>query len=63
MENSADWQTESRAVYSNDFKFRIVKLASQPEANVAKIVEKTVLLTTFSGDTSALGGSLPLKVR
>lgn len=37
MEKSTDWRTESRTVYSNDFKLRIVQLASQPDANVAKI--------------------------
>lgn len=26
MKNTADWQTESRTVYSNDFKLRIVEL-------------------------------------
>lgn len=40
MENSADWRTESRTVYSNDFKLRIVELASQPGANVAKIARE-----------------------
>ncbi|TCQ77478.1 transposase [Raoultella ornithinolytica] len=40
MENSADWRTESRAVYSNDFKLHIVELASQPGANVAKIARE-----------------------
>jgi transposase len=37
MEKNTDWRTESRTVYSNDFKLRIVQLASQPDANVAKI--------------------------
>ncbi|EPJ7090576.1 MULTISPECIES: hypothetical protein [Enterobacteriaceae] len=32
MENTANWRTESRTVYSNDFKLRIVELASQPDA-------------------------------
>jgi len=40
MENTADWRTESRTVYSNDFKLRIVELASQPDANVAKIARE-----------------------
>ena len=40
MENTADWRTESRTFYSNDFKLRIVKLASQPGANVAKIARE-----------------------
>lgn len=40
MENSADWQTESCTVDSNDFKLRIVELASQPGANVAKIARE-----------------------
>lgn len=34
MENSIDWRTESRTAYSNEFKLRIVELASQPRANV-----------------------------
>lgn len=46
MENTANWRTESRTVYSNDFKLRIVELASQPDANVAKIALKMELLTT-----------------
>ena len=37
IENTADWRTESHTVYSNDFKLRIVELASQPDADVAKI--------------------------
>nr|WP_052130847.1 transposase [Erwinia typographi] len=40
MENTADWRTESRTVDSNDFKLRIVELASQPDANVAKIARE-----------------------
>ncbi|WP_049033638.1 transposase [Klebsiella aerogenes] len=40
MKNTADWRTESRTVYSNDFKLRIVELASQPDANVAKIARE-----------------------
>ncbi|EPM8445765.1 TPA: transposase [Citrobacter koseri] len=40
MENTVDWRTESRTVYSNDFKLRIVELASQPDANVAKIARE-----------------------
>ncbi|TGC20662.1 IS66 family insertion sequence hypothetical protein [Escherichia sp. E1130] len=40
MENTANWRTESRTVYSNDFKLRIVELASQPGANVAKIARE-----------------------
>jgi transposase len=40
MENTANWRTESRTVYSNDFKLRIVELASQPDANVAKIARE-----------------------
>jgi transposase len=46
MENTANWRTESRTVYSNDFKLRIVELASQPDANVAKIAREMELLTT-----------------
>ncbi|EIT7185938.1 MAG: transposase [Serratia marcescens] len=40
MENIADWRTESRTAYSNDFKLRIVELASHPDANVAKIARE-----------------------
>lgn len=40
MENTADWRTESRTVYSNDFKLRIVELAFHPGANVAKIARE-----------------------
>jgi transposase len=40
MENAADWRTESRAFYSNDFKLRIVEQASHPGANVAKIARE-----------------------
>jgi len=40
MESIADWRTESRTVYSNDFKLRIVELASHPNANVAKIARE-----------------------
>ncbi|WP_370608409.1 transposase [Klebsiella pneumoniae] len=40
MDNAVDWRTESRTVYSNDFKLRIVELASQPDANVAKIARE-----------------------
>ncbi|MFZ4171370.1 transposase [Enterobacter ludwigii] len=40
MESIADWRTESRTVYSNDFKLRIVELASHPDANVAKIARE-----------------------
>lgn len=40
MKNTADWRTESRTVYSNDFKLRIVELASHPGANVAKIARE-----------------------
>ncbi|WP_309582935.1 transposase [Scandinavium tedordense] len=38
---SADWRTESRTVYSNDVKLRIVELAYQPRANVAKIARES----------------------
>lgn len=41
MEHAADWRTEPRTVYSNDFKLRIVELASQPNANVAKIARQS----------------------
>ncbi|MGR7122100.1 transposase [Klebsiella aerogenes] len=37
---TADWRTESRTVYSNDFKLRIVELASQSDADVAKIARE-----------------------
>ncbi|ECD9291061.1 transposase [Salmonella enterica subsp. houtenae] len=40
MEHTADWRTESRTFYSNDFKLRIVELASHPNANVAKIARE-----------------------
>ena len=40
MENAADWRTESRTFYSNDFKLRIVEQASYPGANVAKIARE-----------------------
>ncbi|HBR1414124.1 TPA: transposase [Klebsiella pneumoniae] len=40
MEHTADWRTESRTFYSNDFKLRIVELASRPNANVAKIARE-----------------------
>ncbi|MDK9365403.1 transposase [Lelliottia sp. V106_12] len=40
MESIADWRNESRTVYSNDFKLRIVDLASHPGANVAKIARE-----------------------
>lgn len=40
MENAADWRTESRTFYSNDFKLRIVEQASHPGANVAKIARE-----------------------
>ena len=33
MENAANWRTESRTVYSSDFKLRMVELASRPDAN------------------------------
>jgi Transposase and inactivated derivatives len=36
MENTANWRTESHTVYFNDFKLRIVELASQADANVAR---------------------------
>lgn len=31
------WRTEPRRVYSNDFKLRLVELATRPDANVADI--------------------------
>lgn len=37
MENAANWRTESRTVYSSDFKLRMVELASRPDANVAQL--------------------------
>lgn len=37
MEDPPDWRTESRTVYSNDFKYRIVELASHTDANITKI--------------------------
>lgn len=40
MENPANWRTESRAVYSNDFKLRMVELASRPDANVAQLARE-----------------------
>jgi transposase len=40
MVNAADWRTESRTFYSNDFKLRIVEQASHPGANVAKIARE-----------------------
>lgn len=40
MENTADWRTESRTFYSNDFKLRIVELAAHPNANIAKIARE-----------------------
>ncbi|HGF0951389.1 hypothetical protein ACKLJN_26255 [Klebsiella pneumoniae] len=30
MENAVNWRTESRTVYSSDFKLRMVELASLP---------------------------------
>ena len=43
MENAANWRTESRTVYSSDFKLRMVELASRPDANVAQPVSYTHL--------------------
>lgn len=40
MENTSGWRTESRTVYSNDFKLRIVELASHPDPSVAKIARE-----------------------
>lgn len=40
MENAANWRTESRTVYSNDFKLRMVELASRPDANVAQLARE-----------------------
>lgn len=31
MEDTANWRTESRTVYSNDFKLPIVELTYQPD--------------------------------
>lgn len=40
MKNAANWRTESRTVYSNDFKLRMVELASRPDANVAQLARE-----------------------
>lgn len=40
MENAANWRTESRTVYSNDFKLRMVELASRPDSNVAQLARE-----------------------
>ncbi|MFX3219137.1 transposase, partial [Klebsiella pneumoniae] len=40
MENAANWRTESRTVYSSDFKLRMVELASRPDANVAQLARE-----------------------
>ncbi|MEI4896404.1 transposase, partial [Klebsiella pneumoniae] len=39
-ENAANWRTESRTVYSSDFKLRMVELASRPDANVAQLARE-----------------------
>ncbi|MBK0018889.1 transposase [Kosakonia sp. S42] len=31
------WRTEPRSVYSNDFKLRLIELATRPDANAADI--------------------------
>lgn len=40
MEKSANWRTQSRPVYPNDFKLHIVELASRPGANFAQIARE-----------------------
>ncbi|WP_149590498.1 IS66-like element accessory protein TnpA [Serratia symbiotica] len=37
---SQSWRSEPRKNYTNDFKLRMVKLASQPEASVAQIARE-----------------------
>jgi hypothetical protein len=44
MENAANWRTESRTVYAHDFKFRMVELASRPDANVAQLAREYALI-------------------
>ncbi len=44
MENAANWRTESRTVYSSDFKLRMVELASRPDANVAQLARNMALI-------------------
>jgi transposase len=44
MENAANWRTESRTVYSSDFKLRMVELASRPDANVAQLAGNMALI-------------------
>lgn len=50
MEKNADWRTESRTVYSNDYKLHIVQMASLPDANIAKIAREN------SVDHNRIGG-------
>ncbi|EAS4232746.1 transposase [Salmonella enterica] len=37
---SQSWRKESRKIYSNDFKLRIVELASRPDACIAQIARE-----------------------
>nr|WP_253073542.1 transposase [Sodalis ligni] len=40
MDNLANWRNDPRNVYSNEFKLRMVELASQPGANVSQIARE-----------------------
>lgn len=58
MENAANWRTESRTVYSSDFKLRMVELASRPDANVAQLarehgVDNNLILSGYASGEGA----------
>ncbi|MGT3146522.1 transposase [Escherichia coli] len=46
-----DWRKEPRKKYSNEFKLRMVELASQPGACVAQIARKRKLTAVCSHQT------------
>lgn len=55
MESIADWRIESLTAYTNDFELRIVQLASQPGANVAKIARENGVAHNLILNGSAYG--------
>lgn len=68
MENAANWRTESRTVYSSDFKLRMVELASRPDANVAQLarehgVDNNLILSGYaSGREGRISRRMPATI-
>lgn len=40
MGKPTDWRSETRRIFSNDFKLHMVELASRPNANAAQLARE-----------------------